>query len=152
IKFSDGPVGVRVWGPSTAYPLGIAAAATWDPEMVERMGEALGQDARARGVYVLLGPGMNIYRSPLNGRNFEYFGEDPYLASQIAIGYVRGVQSQGVIATAKHYVANDSEYARNHVNPIVDERTLQEIYFPPFEAVVKQAHIGAIMNSYNLLN
>jgi beta-glucosidase len=152
IKFSDGPAGVRVWGPSTAFPTGIALAATWDTDLVQRVGEALGRNARARGVHVLLGPGMNIYRSPLGGRNFEYFGEDPFLASKVAVAYIRGVQSQGVIATAKHYLANDSEYDRHHIDALVDERTLREIYLPPFEAAVKEAHVGAVMNSYNLLN
>jgi len=98
----------------------------------------LGQDARARGVNFLLGPGVNMYRSPLNGRNFEYFGEDPYLAGQIAVGYIQGVQSQGVVATVKHYAANNSEYDRHRINTVIDERTLREIYLPAFEAAVKQ--------------
>lgn len=152
IKLSDGPVGVRVWGPAAAYPAGIALAATWDPDLVEDVGKALGLDARARGVHILLAPGMNIYRAPMGGRNFEYFGEDPLLASKIAVSYIRGVQSQGVIATAKHFVANDSEYDRHDVNAVVDERTLREIYLPPFEASVKEARVGAVMDSYNLLN
>jgi beta-glucosidase len=152
IKLSDGPAGVRVWGPATAYPAGIALAATWDSALVEEVGKALGRDARARGVHILLGPGMNIYRSPMGGRNFEYFGEDPLLASRIAVSYIRGVQSQGVVATAKHYIANDSEYNRHNVNAVVDERTLREIYLPPFEASVKEGHVAAVMDSYNLLN
>jgi beta-glucosidase len=152
IKLSDGPTGVRVWGPATAYPAGIALAATWDPALVEEVGKALGTDARARGVHILLAPGMNIYRSPMGGRNFEYFGEDPLLASRIAVSYIRGVQSEGVVATAKHYIANDSEYNRHNVNAVVDERTLREIYMPPFEASVKEGHVAAVMDSYNLLN
>jgi beta-glucosidase len=152
IKLSDGPTGVRVWGPATAYPAGIALAATWDPALVQEVGEALGKDARARGVHILLAPGMNIYRAPMGGRNFEYFGEDPLLASRIAVAYIRGVQSEGVVATAKHYVANDSEYDRHNVNAVVDERTLREIYLPPFEASVKEGHVAAVMDSYNLLN
>jgi beta-glucosidase len=118
IKLSDGPTGVRVWGPSTAYPAGIALAATWDPDLVERIGHSLGKDARARGVHILLAPGMNIYRAPMGGRNFEYFGEDPLLASHIAVAYFRGVQAEGVVATAKHYIANDSEYNRHNVKPL----------------------------------
>jgi beta-glucosidase len=152
IKLSDGPTGVRVWGPATAYPAGIALAATWDPALVEEVGKALGKDARARGVHILLAPGMNIYRSPMGGRNFEYFGEDPWLASRIAVSYIRGVQNEGVVATAKHYIANDSEYDRHNVNAVVDERTLREIYLPPFEASVKEGHVAAVMDSYNLLN
>jgi beta-glucosidase len=152
IKLSDGPAGVRVWGPATAYPVGIALAATWDPALVEEVGKALGRDARARGVHILLAPGMDIYRAPMGGRNFEYFGEDPFLASRIAVSYIRGVQSEGVAATAKHYIANDSEYNRHNVNAVVDERTLREIYMPPFEASVKEAHVAAVMDSYNLLN
>jgi beta-glucosidase len=152
IKLSDGPTGVRVWGPATAYPAGIALAATWDPGLVQEVGKALGTDARARGVHILLAPGMNIYRAPMGGRNFEYFGEDPLLASRIAVSYIRGVQSEGVLATAKHYIANDSEYNRHNVNAVVDERTLREIYMPPFEASVKEGHVAAVMDSYNLLN
>lgn len=152
IKLSDGPAGVRVWGPATAYPAGIALAATWDPALVEEVGKALGKDARARGVHILLAPGMDIYRAPMGGRNFEYFGEDPFLASRIAVAYIRGVQSEGVAATAKHYIANDSEYNRHNVNAVVDERTLREIYMPPFEASVKEAHVATVMDSYNLLN
>ncbi|MCL2659883.1 MAG: glycoside hydrolase family 3 C-terminal domain-containing protein, partial [Acidobacteriaceae bacterium] len=152
IKLSDGPTGVRVWGPSTAYPAGIALAASWDPKLIEEVGHSLGKDARARGVHILLAPGMNIYRAPMGGRNFEYFGEDPFLASRSAVAYICGVQAEGVVATAKHYVANDSEYDRHNVNAVVDERTLREIYLPPFEASVKDAHVAAFMDSYNLLN
>ena len=126
LTMSDGPMGVRSWGVSTAYAAGIGLAASWDRELAERVGGMLGQDARARGVSFLLGPGVNIYRSPLNGRNFEYFGEDPYLAGQIAVGYIRGVQSQGVAATVKHFVANNSEFDRHRINTIIDERTLRE--------------------------
>lgn len=127
IKLSDGPVGVRVWGPSTAYTAGIALAAARDPPLIEEVRHALGKDSRARGVHILLAPGMNIYRLPMGGRNFEYFGEDPLLASKMAVAYIKGVQAEGVIATAKHYVANDSEYDRHNVNAVVDERTLREM-------------------------
>lgn len=151
-KMSDGPVGVRTFGQTTAYTAGVALAASWDPELARRVGSALGQDARARGVNFLLAPGVNIYRSPLNGRNMEYFGEDPYLAGRMAVGYIEGVQSQGVSATVKHFAANNSEYDRHRINTFVDERTLRELYLPAFEAAVKEAHVGAVMDSYNLVN
>ena len=101
IKMSDGPSGVRTWGPSTAYPVGLALAATWDTAMAGRVGSSLADDAKVRGVRVLLAPGVNIYRMPMNGRNFEYFGEDPYLSSRIAVGYITGLQAQGVAGTAE---------------------------------------------------
>ena len=151
-KMSDGPMGVRTWGLTTGYAAGIGLAASWDPELAHRVGVAIAQDARARGVNFLLGPGVNIYRAPMNGRNFEYFGEDPYLGGRIAVGYIQGVQSQGVIATVKHYDANNSEFDRHNVNSIIDERTLREIYLPIFEAAVKEGHVGAVMDSYNLIN
>ena len=110
IKMSDGPMGIRMWGPSTAYAGGIALAASWDTDLAHRVGVAIGRDARARGVHALTGPGVNIYRAPMNGRNFEYFGEDPYLAARVAVQFIRGVQSQGVISTVKHFAANNSEY------------------------------------------
>ena len=152
LKMSDGPFGVRVFGKSTAYAAGIGLAASWDPSLAERVGEAMGRDARARGVHVILGPGVNMYRSPLNGRNMEYFGEDPLLSGSIAVGLIDGIQSQGVMATVKHFAANNSEYDRRHIDSIVDERTLHEIYLPAFEMAVKQGHVGAVMSSYNLLN
>jgi beta-glucosidase len=152
LKMSDGPYGVRVFGPSTAYAAGIALAATWDPTMAERVGEAMGRDARARGVHFILGPGVNMYRSPLNGRNMEYFGEDPFLSGSTAVGLIDGIQSQGVVATVKHFAANNSEYDRRHVDSLIDERTLHEIYLPAFEMAVRQGHVGAVMSSYNLLN
>ncbi len=152
LKMSDGPEGVRTWGPDTAYAGGIALAASWDPNLASQMGESIAKDARARGVNFILGPGINIYRAPMNGRNFEYFGEDPYLSGQTAAAYIRGVQSEGVIATVKHFTANNEEYDRHNVSSDMDERTLREIYLPAFEAAVKEGHVGAVMNSYNLLN
>ncbi len=152
LKMSDGPQGVRTWGPATAYAGGIALAATWDPELALRMGIAMGQDARARGVHILLAPGVNIVRSPMDSRNMEYFGEDPFLTSRIAVQFIDGVQSQGVIATAKHFAANNEEYDRYNVSSDVDERTLREIYLPAFEAAVNEAHVGAVMDSLNLVN
>ncbi len=152
LKMSDGPIGVRNYGPSTTYAGGIGLAATWNPGLAEQVGAGIGRDARARGVHFMLGPGVNIYRAPMNGRNFEYFGEDPYLASRIAVGYVEGMQAQGVSATIKHYMGNNSEYDRHNTNSIIDERTMREIYLPVFEAAVKEAHVGSVMDSYNLIN
>ena len=151
-KMADGPLGVRNYGPATAMAAGIALAAAWDAELAERVGVEIARDARARGVHFLLGPGVNIYRAPMNGRNFEYFGEDPFLASSIAVGYIRGVQSQGVCATVKHFIANNSEFDRRKSDAVVDERSLREIYMPAFEAAVRDARVGAIMTSYNLTN
>ncbi len=151
-KMSDGPLGVRNYGPSTTMAAGIGLAATWDPALARRVGAQIGADARARGVHFLLGPGVNIYRAPMNGRNFEYFGEDPFLASRMVVGYIEGVQSQGVSATVKHFMGNNSEYDRHNTDDVIDERTLREIYLPTFEAAVREAHVGAVMDSYNLVN
>ena len=152
LKMADGPLGVRNFGPATAFAGGIALAATWDPDLARRVGVELGRDARAKGVHFLLGPGVNIYRAPQNGRNFEYFGEDPFLVSRIAVGYINGVQSQNVSATVKHFMGNNSEYDRHNTDSVIDERTMREIYLPAFEAAVREAHVGAIMDSYNLVN
>jgi beta-glucosidase len=151
-KMSDGPLGVRTWGPTTAYAGGAALAATWDPEVARRTGEGLGRDARARGVDFLLGPGVNIARSPVSGRNFEYLSEDPFLNAYLAVPYIEGVQAQGVSATVKHFAANNQEYDRHNVSSDVDERTLREIYMPAFEAAVKVAKVDAVMDSYNYVN
>jgi beta-glucosidase len=151
LKMSDGPIGVRNYGPSTAFG-GVGMAAAWDPELAQRMGVVVGQDARARGVHFMLGPGVNIYRSPLNGRNFEYFGEDPFLAARTAVAYIEGMQSQGVSSTVKHFMGNNSEFDRHNSESIIDERTMREIYLPAFEAAVKEAKVGAVMDSYNLTN
>lgn len=152
IKMSDGPAGCRNWGPSTAYPAPIGIAASFDPALAERVGRSMARDCRARGVHVLLAPGVNLQRAPLNGRSFEYLGEDPLLASRVATRFVRGVQGGGVVATVKHFVANNQEWDRNHVSSQVAERTLREMYFPAFEAVVRDAEVGAVMTSYNPLN
>src|SRR5437588_2563006 len=152
LKMADGPLGVRNYGPATAMAGGASPAATWAPPLAERVGTEIGRDARAKGVHFLLGPGVNIYRSPTNGRNFEYFGEDPFLASRIPVGYIRGVQSQGVSATVKHFMGNNSEFDRHNTDSLIDERTAREIYMPTFEAAVHEAHVGAIMDSYNLTN
>ncbi len=154
LKMSDGPYGVRSNSglPSTTYAAGIGLAATWNRDLTLRAGEGIGRDARARGIHLMLGPGINIYRSPLSGRNFEYFGEDPFLAGAIAVAYIKGIQSQGVSATVKHFAANNSEFLRHDSDSTIDERTLREIYLPAFEAAVKQGHVGAIMDGYNLVN
>ena len=151
LKMADGPFGVRNYGPSTTYG-GIGLAASWDRDLIKRMGKTIGQDARARGVHFMLGPGVNIYRAPQCGRNFEYFGEDPFLASRTAVAYIEGMQSQGVSATIKHFMGNNQEFLRHDADSIIDERTMHEIYLPTFEAAVKEAHVGAIMDSYNLIN
>jgi beta-glucosidase len=151
-KMSDGPVGVRSYGPTTAYTSGVALAAAWDPALSRKVGEGLGKDARARSVHFLLGPGVDIARSPVAGRNFEYFSEDPFLNAALVVPYIEGVQAQGVIATVKHYALNDQEYNRRNVDVEVDERTMREIYLPAFEAAVTQAHVDSVMNSYNLVN
>ncbi len=161
IRMADGPQGVRNDSSaqligrdkkSTLYPCGMAAAATWDRTLVRQMGVGIGQDARARGVHILLGPGVNIYRSPLCGRNFEYFGEDPYLVSETAVSMVAGIQSQGVMACAKHFAANNQEWDRYNVSSDVDERTLHEIYLPSFEKSICRAGMGAVMSGYHLVN
>lgn len=153
MRLADGPQGIRNHSPqSTLFPSGILTASTWNRGLAYRLGRALGQDAKARGVNILLGPGVNIYRSPLCGRNYEYMGEDPFLAGETAKEYIMGVQSEGVIATVKHFAANNQEWNRHHASSDVDERTLQEIYFPAFKKAVMEAKVGAVMDSYNLLN
>src|SRR6267154_5210245 len=133
LRMSDGPLGVHDYGLTTAYPAGIALAASWDIDLAHRFCVSMGKDASARGVHFILGPGMNIYRAPMCGRNFEYFGEDPLLSSRMAVGVIEGIQSQHVLATAKHFAANNQEFERNKVSSDVDERTLREIYLPAFE-------------------
>lgn len=152
IKMADGPLGVRNYGKATAFPGGIAFAATWDTLLVRRYGEAVGTEARSKGVHIMLAPGVNIYRAPMCGRNFEYYGEDPFLASRMAVAYIRGVQSREVMATIKHFAANNQEWDRNGISSDMDERTLREIYLPVFQAAVEEARVGAVMNSYNLVN
>ncbi len=136
---------------STAFPCPLALAATWNPDLSYQYAEAIGEECRAGGIGILLGPGMNNYRLSQCGRNFEYFGEDPYLRSRMIEEYVKGVQSTGTIATLKHFVANNTEYFRRKSNSVVDERTLHEIYLPPFKAGI-DAGAKAVMTSYNQLN
>ncbi|MBN2191998.1 MAG: glycoside hydrolase family 3 C-terminal domain-containing protein [Polyangiaceae bacterium] len=151
LHMTDGPVGIRT-AEATAWPAGIAMAATFDPELAERWGRALGREAKARGRNVLLGPCVNIQRAPQGGRNFESFGEDPFLASRMTVAVVRGVQAEGVVATVKHFAANNQETDRFAVSVEVEPRTLHEIYFPAFEAAVKEARAQGVMCSYNRVN
>ncbi len=136
---------------TTAFPSPIALAATFNPTLAHAYAEAVGEECRAGGIEILLGPGLNIYRNSQNGRNFEYFGEDPYLASALTAAYVRGMQSTGTAACLKHFIANESEFYRRRSNSIVDERALQEIYMPPFKAGI-DAGVAYVMTSYNRLN
>lgn len=152
LKFTDGPVGVRCWGKSTAYPCGSMLAATWDVDAAREMGVALGRDCRARGVHILLGPGVDLYRVAQCGRNFEYFGEDPYLSAQLAGAWIKGVQSQQVATSVKHYAANDQEILRDSIDTRVSERRLHEICFPPFKAAVQDANAWTVMAAYNKVN
>jgi beta-glucosidase len=159
---SDGPHGIRaevLWDEwyganwtndsCTAFPALTALAATWNPDLAALYGKSIGEEARYRQKNILLGPGVNIYRTPLNGRNFEYMGEDPYLASRIVVPYVRGVQENGVAACVKHYALNNQELYRDHVNVEVSERALHEIYLPAFKAAVTEGKAWAIMGAYN---
>lgn len=136
---------------SIAFPCPLSLAATWNVELAKNYAKSIGEECRLGGVSVLLGPGMNIYRHSQCGRNFEYFGEDPYLAGRIIENYVVGLQSTGTIATLKHFVCNNTDFYRRRSNSIVDERTLHEIYLPAFKAGI-DAGAMAIMTSYNLLN
>lgn len=164
IWFSDGPHGLRKQAgasdhlglnPSeeaTCFPTAAAAACSWDEALGEEIGESLGREAAAQGVNVVLGPGLNMKRNPLCGRNFEYFSEDPYLAGKMAASYIRGIQKNGLAACPKHFVVNNQETRRMVSDSIVDERTLREIYLTGFEIAVKEGHPKSIMSSYNLVN
>ncbi|WP_328871092.1 glycoside hydrolase family 3 C-terminal domain-containing protein [Streptomyces sp. NBC_00287] len=157
LVMSDGPIGVRGvrWtadDTSVALPSPTALAATWDPELARRAGVLLAQEARRKGVHVLLAPTVNLHRSPLGGRHFEAYSEDPYLTGLIGAGYVTGVQSGGIGTTVKHFVANDAETDRFTVNNIASERALRELYLAPFETIVENAHPWGIMTAYNTVN
>jgi beta-glucosidase len=154
IRTADGTNGLETQtGASTVYPAGLLTVATWNPNLAHSRGIGIGLDARARGVHILAGPGMNTYRVPVGGRNSEYLcGEDPYLGAAMLVPFIQAVQSEGVVATAKHFALNDQEYHRMTVNNVVDERTLREIYLRPFEAAVKLAHVDAFMCAYNKVN
>ncbi|MFC1525996.1 glycoside hydrolase family 3 N-terminal domain-containing protein, partial [Candidatus Latescibacterota bacterium] len=156
IRMTDGPHGVTVsgdlGGPATCFPTAVAMAATWNLDLIERVGTALGRETRARGNHILLGPSVDLHRSPLNGRNYESYSEDPYLAGRLAAAYVRGVQSQGVGACIKHCTANNQQTDQSSTSSEVDERALRELYLRPWELAVREAPPWAIMTSYNLLN
>jgi beta-glucosidase len=159
---ADGPQGVREevgvdsWEPAgwtsdfaTAMPVGMALASTWDTELAEAYGRTVGEEARARGKHVILGPALNIQRTPLCGRNYDYFGEDPWLAGRITVGYVKGMQAEQTIACIKHFAANNQEQHRGSIDVQVDERPLREIYLPAFEAAVREGGALAVMGAYN---
>ena len=164
MMLSDGPHGIRKQEgagdqlglngsvPATCYPTAATIANSWDPALGEEIGEHLGAEAASQGVHVLLGPGLNIKRSPFCGRNFEYFSEDPYLAGKMAASYVRGIQKNGVSACPKHFAANSQELRRMASDSVMDERTLREIYLTGFEIAVKEGHAKSIMSSYNRVN
>jgi beta-glucosidase len=167
IKMADGPMGVRAWGgpsaqtntaqyaqkvESTAFPSGIAMASTWDTMLIEREGHAIGQEVKALGRDMILGPTVNINRVPLWGRNFEGYGEDPYLSGQLAVAYVHGVQAEGVIPSVKHFDANNEEFERHRIDAHIDERTLHEIYLPAFKAAIQQGGAWNVMSAYNKVN
>lgn len=151
LNMADGPLGVR-WDNSTALPSGILLGATWNPEIVTEFGKVLATETKAKGRHVILAPCVNIARIPMGGRNFESFGEDPFLTSRITVNYINGVQNENVVATVKHFAANNQEHQRDFVNTIVDERTLNEIYFPAFKSAVEEANVLAVMCAYNKLN
>lgn len=161
LKMTDGPHGTRVilsaqddhtGLPATCFPTATALAATWNLALIEEVGAALGVETRAKGCDILLGPAINIHRTPLGGRNFEYFSEDPFLTARLAVAYINGVQSQGVGTSLKHFVANNAEFERMTISSEIDERTLHEIYLPAFKAAVQEARPWTVMCAYNRLN
>ncbi len=161
---SDGPHGIRKQAgagdhlglneslPATCFPTAATVANSWNEQLGEEIGMALGEEASLQDVQILLGPGLNMKRSPLCGRNFEYFAEDPYLAGKMAASYIRGIQSQGVAACPKHFAVNSQELRRMAMNAVLDERTLREIYLTGFEIAVKEGKAKTIMTSYNEVN
>ena len=164
MMLTDGPHGLRKQAgksdnlglnrsvPATCYPTAAALANSWDEEMLELLGERLGLEAASEQVSVLLGPGVNIKRNPLCGRNFEYFSEDPFLSGRAGAALIRGIQRNGVSACVKHFAANSQELLRMSCDSVLDERTLREIYLPAFEAAVKEGGVGCLMSSYNPVN
>lgn len=152
LVMSDASVGVRRFGTSIAYPASIALAATWNRQLAYQQGVALGKDCRARGIYVIFGPGVNVLREPQDGRNFEFLGEDPYLTSSIADRDIEGIQSQRVAACVKHFAGNEQETHRKRLNCIISKRALEEIYLPPFRSAVIHAHVWTIMAAFNKVN
>src|SRR3954471_24120875 len=164
IMVTDGPHGLRKQQqsadhlgiydsvPATCFPSAVGLASTWNRSLINKVGVALGEECQAEDVAVLLGPGVNIKRSPLCGRSFEYFSEDPYLSSELAASHIKGVQSQGVGTSLKHFAANNQEHRRMSVDAVVDERTLREIYLASFENAVKKGKPWTVMSSYNKVN
>lgn len=151
LRMTDGPVGIR-WDKATALPAAVALASTWDDSLLYQVGQLLGKEAKARGRNFFLGPCVNIHRFPIGGRNFESFGEDPYLAGRIAVPYIQGVQSENVLACVKHFACNNQEWNRDDVNAVVDERAMHEIYLPAFKAAVQEGKTWTVMTSYNKVN
>ncbi len=151
LRMSDGPVGVRT-GTATAWPASVNMAASWDTNLIYHYGIALAEETRAKGKNCILGPCVGIHRYPLNGRNFESFGEDPFLSARLAVSCIQGVQSQNIIATVKHFACNDQEWERTRVDSVVDERALREIHLPAFEAAVTEGKVRAVMSAYNSVN
>ncbi|MXV13783.1 beta-glucosidase [Hufsiella ginkgonis] len=158
IYFSDASQGVHVKnicipvGKTTAFPSTLALAATWNDQLAYRYAQAIGEECRTYGIGVLLGPGMNLYRNSEGGRNFEYMGEDPFLVSRLSVNYVKGVQQTGTVATIKHFIGNEQEFARHVANSVISERALREIYLPPYEASIKKGGALAVMTGNNLVN
>ncbi|MFZ0745385.1 MAG: glycoside hydrolase family 3 C-terminal domain-containing protein [Terracidiphilus sp.] len=167
IKMADGPLGVRSWAGSsaitssanapvkvetTSFPSGVDMAATWDTALVEREGQAIAEEVKALGRDMILGPTVNINRVPLWGRNFEGYGEDPYLSGRLGVAYIKGVQGEGVIPSVKHFDANNEEFERHRIDETISERALREIYLPAFKAAVEQGHVWTVMSAYNLVN
>ncbi len=152
VWMSDASSGVRCFKQATAFPAGIMLAALWDRSLIYQVGSAIADECRAQGISVILGPGVNIARVPVCGRNFEYFGEDPFLAGDMAVSYIRGVQERGVMAVAKHFACNNSEFDRHKSNSVVDAKTLHEIYLAPFEHAVIRGSVNGVMTSYNQIN
>ena len=167
IKMADGPMGIRNWTgssavtsvegtspsfTSTAFPAGICIAASWDPALARMEGTVIGREVKSIGRDMILGPTVNIQRTPLWGRNFESYGEDPFLSGNIAVGYIQGVQGEGVLASVKHFVVNNEEFERHRIDVNVDERALHEIFYPAFEAAIQKGHVWTVMSSYNKIN
>jgi beta-glucosidase len=167
IKMADGPMGIRIWTgssaetsvegavrtfSSTAFPSGIDIAASWDPSLAREEGRVIGQEVASVGRDMILGPTVNIQRTPLWGRNSEGYGEDPYLAGKMAVAYIQGVQGEGVIPSVKHFVVNNQEFERHRIDVAVGERALHELYYPAFEAAIKDGHVWTVMSSYNKVN
>jgi beta-glucosidase len=166
IKIADGPMGVRNWTGSsavtsvaatslvltTSFPASIGMASSWDLDLVQAEGRVIAQEVKALGRDMILAPTVNIARTPLWGRNFEGYGEDPYLTARMGVAYVRGVQGEGVIPSIKHFAANNEEFERHRIDEKIDARTLHEIYFPAFRAAVEEAGVWAVMSAYNKVN